>query len=282
MTCGMAAPLKQDGDHFAPLPDRTHHVTVQRCWSPHRIGPRFDWLDHNRIMVVDGPLSERQFDITTDIRKESAVVRLRERGSFAGQVLIDRDPPGRGIILSSAAVGQRLRRGGLAAIMTWCAFRELLVTQASATFRIRMARPTRPCPTGTEDGDIAMGIIAARLGFRPELPLEDIIHEGNLTGITAMPGDSASPPALKIMLRSYPSLLVAFALSPDTMKPTSDYQPYLQIKEDDNLIRALLHQGLLLVKGSYRLGDSGIERFVNAVATDEEEAIQFRSKIRPL
>jgi hypothetical protein len=127
-----------------------------------------------------------------------------------------------------------------------------------------------------------MGIIAARLGFRPELPLEDIIHEGNLTGIAAMPGDSASPPALKIMLRSFPSLLVAYVLNPDTMKPTSDLRPYLEIKQDNDLIHTLLQQGLLLVKGSYRLGDSGIERFVNALATDEEEAIQFRSRIRPL
>jgi len=43
-----------------------------------------------------------------------------------------------------------------------------------------------------------------------------------------------------------------------------------------------LQQGLLLIGDDYCLSESGIERFVNAMATDAEEAAEFRGKIQPL
>lgn len=278
----MAAPTGQGSGLFTSLPDHNPTEAESRLWTPHRIGSRFDWLDHDRILVIDGPLSERQFEITTDIRTDTAVVRLRENGHFAGQVQIDRVPSGRGVVLSNAIVDQRLRRGGLAAIMTWCAFRELLTTQESATFRIRMAHATKAGAADNGVRSIGMGVIAARLGFRTELPIEDIARGDNITGITAMPGDKDNSPALKILLRSFPSVLVAHVLSPATMKPISDYRTYLELKQDGRLILTWLRQGLLFVNGGYRLSDSGIERFVNALATDEEELAEFRSKVRAL
>lgn len=251
-------------------------------WTPRRIGPRFDWLDHDHIMVVDGPLSERQFEVTTDIGVDAAVVRLREDGNFAGLVRIERSPVGKGIILSNAAVGMRFRRSGLAAIMTWCAFRELLATQESATFRIRIARSAQPRSTNTEVRSIGVGVIAARLGFRPESSVERLVHEANIVGIAALPGGAGSPPAIKITLKSYPYTLVAVALSPDTMRPLSDPGQYLPLGRDGRQVRRWLQQGLLFVGGDFCLGESGIERFVNAIATDAQEAAEFRSKIQPL
>ena len=277
----MATAQWQPSGLSASRQDTRPQTPESQPWIPHRIGPRFYWLDYNRIMVVDGPLSERQFEIATDIRPDTATVRLREDGHFAGQVHIERDPPGEGVILSNAAVGKRLRGGGLAAVMTWCAFRELLTTQESATFRIRTARTVTPYAPGI-GRRIGMGVIAARLGFRPDLPIEEMVRGDNVTTITALPGDDGHPPALKIMLRSSPFVLLASALSPDTMRPITDYRAYQQLKPDDNLILRWLRQGLLLVDSGYRLGDSGIERFVNALATDEEEAALFRDRVRGL
>jgi hypothetical protein len=251
-------------------------------WTPRRIGPRFDWLDHDHILIVDGPLSERKFEVTTEIGVDTAVVRLREDGNFAGLVRIERSPSGKGIILSNAAVGMRFRRGGLAAIMTWCAFRELLTKQESATFRIRIARSVKPRSTSTEVRSIGVGVIAARLGFRPELSVERLLHEANIVGVATLPGGTDSPPAIKITLKSYPFTLVAVALSPDTMRPLSDSSEYLQLGRDGRQIRSWLQQGLLHVGEDYCLGEWGIERFVNALATDAEEAAEFRSKIQPL
>ncbi len=251
-------------------------------WTPRRIGPRFDWLDHDHILVVDGPLSERQFEVTTDIGVDAAVVRLLENGNFAGLVRLERSPGGKGIILSNAAVGVRFRRGGLAAIMTWCAFRELLATQESATFRIRIARSAQPRSTNTEVRSIGVGVIAARLGFRPESSVERLLHEANIVGIAALPGGADSPSALKITLKSHPFTLVAAALSPDTMRPLSDPGQYLRLSRDGRQVRSWLQKGLLFVGGDYCLGESGVERFVNAIATDAEEAAEFRRKIQPL
>ena len=267
---------------FASMPDRNSTTTESQCWSPHRIGPRFAWLDHDHILIVDGPLSERRFEVTTDIQTDTAVLRLHEDGKFAGMVRIERSPSDKGVILSNAVVGLRFRRGGLAAIMTWCAFRELLARQESATFRIRMVRSVKPRATDTEVSSIGVGVIAARLGLRPELPVERLVHEDNVVAIAALPGDTDSPPAIRISLRSYPFVLLAVVLSQSTMKPLTDIRPYQELSRDGRQIQSWLHQGLLLVGEDYCLGQSGIERFVNAMATDDEEAAEFRSKIRPL
>ena len=278
----MASPEDQNGNPFASLPDYDSPATELRRWSPHRIGPRFAWLDHDHILIIDGPLSERRFEVVTDLQTDTAVVRLREDGSFAGTVHVERSPVGKGVILSNAAVGLRYRRGGLAAIMTWCAFREVLIRQESATFRIRMVRSVRPRATDTELSNTAVGVIAARLGLRPELPVERLLHEDNIADLAALPGGKDSPPAIRISLRSYPFVLVAVLLSPDTMRPLSDIRPYQQLGRDGRQLLSWLSQGLLLVGEDYCLGQSGIERFVNALATDDEEAAQFRSRICPL
>ena len=269
-------------DLLASLPDNNSTATESRRWSPHRIGPRFAWLDHDHILIVDGPLSERRFGVATEIHRDTAVVRLREDGNFAGMVHAERYPSGKGVILSNAAVGLRYRRSGLAAIMTWCVFRELLTRQESATFRIRIARSVKPRATDTEVSNIGVGVIAARLGFRPELPIERLVREDNVIAMAALPGGTDSPPGTRITLRSYPSVLVAVALSPDTMKPLADLRPYQQLGRDGRQIQSWLRRGLLLAGEDYCLGQSGIERFVNALATDDEEAVQFRNKILPL
>jgi hypothetical protein len=278
----MPSPKEQEDDLFAYLPDRSSTATESQRWSPHRIGPRFAWLDHDHMLIVDGPLSERRFEVATEIQTDTALVRLREDGNFAGMVHAERSPSGKGVILSNAAVGLRYRRSGLAAIMTWCLFRELLTRQESATFRIRMVRSVRPRATDTEVGNIGVGVIAARLGFRPELPVERLVREDNVVAMAALPGGTDSPPAIRITLRSYPSVLVAVVMNPDTMKPLSDIRPYQQLGRDGRQIQSWLRKGLLLVGEDYSLGQSGIERFVNALATDDEEAAQFRSRILPL
>jgi hypothetical protein len=278
----MPPPEEHEDDLSEYLPDLGSAVAESQRWSPHRIGPRFAWLDHDHILIVDGPQSERRFEVATNIQNDTAVLRLREDGRFAGMVHAERSPAGKGIILSNAAVGPRFRRGGLAAIMTWCLFRELLARQESATFRIRMVRSVKPRATDTEVSNIGVGVIAARLGLRPELPVERLVHEDNVVDIVTLPGNQDNPPAIRISLRSYPFVLTAVVLSPDTMRPLSDTRPYQQLSHDGRQIQSWLRQGLLLVGEDYCLGQSGIERFVNALATDDEEAVQFRGKIRPL
>ncbi|MBN2465293.1 hypothetical protein JXD38_06690 [candidate division WOR-3 bacterium] len=278
----MGIPETKGDSISSPLPNYEMASPETRRWTPRRIGPRFAWLDHDNILIIDGPLSERRFEVGIDVLPDSAVVRLREDGNLAGAAHIERSPVGRGIVLSNAAVGPRYRRGGLAAVMTWCVFRELLAMQETATFRIRMTRSIKPRATDTQVRNIGIGIIAARLGLRPELPVETLVREDNIIGTSAIPGGGDRPPALRISLRSYPFVLVAVALSPRDMKPLLDSLPYEQLGRDGSQIQNWLRQGVLLAGEDYCLDALGVDRFVNALATDDEEAVQFRSKIRPL
>jgi hypothetical protein len=278
----MGIPETQGDNISSPPPNYEMTSPETRRWTPRRIGPRFAWLDHDNILIIDGPLSERRFEVGIDVLPDSAVVRLREDGNLAGTVHVERSPSGKGIVLSNAAVSLRHRRGGLAAVMTWCVFRELLAIQESATFRIRMTRSVKPRATDTHVRNIGIGMIATRLGLRPELPVEMLVREDNIIGTSTVPGGDDGPPALRISLRSYPFVLVAVALNPRTMKPLLDSRPYEQLGRDGRQIQSWLHQGVLLVGEDYCLDALGIDRFVNALATDDEEAVQFRNKIRPL
>jgi hypothetical protein len=282
----MVGIMESNHEHDLPLSTSLQNANLSArelwSWTPRRIGPRFAWLDYDHILIVDGPLSERRFEVNTDIQTDTAVVRLREDGNFAGLIRIERSPVDKGIVLSNAAVGQRFRRSGLAAIMTWCAFRELLTIQESATFRIRIEHSGKPGSTDAGIPNIGLGIIAARLGFRPKLPVDRLLHEANIVGISAIPGVTDNPPAIRLTLKSHPFVLVAVALSANTMRPLSDCSAYLQLGRDRHQIRNWLEQGLLLVGDDYALGESGVERFVNTMATDAEEAAEFRSKIQPL
>ena len=76
-------------------------------------------------------------------------------------------------------------------------------------------------------------------------PVADIAWPPTPPGLP--PDDKDNPPALKILLRSFPSVLVAHVLSPATMKPISDYRTYLELKQDSGLIQTWLRQGLLFV-----------------------------------
>jgi hypothetical protein len=42
---------------------------IDAIWRPRRIGPRFRWLDHDTIKLVDGKLAGREFGLTTDIQQ---------------------------------------------------------------------------------------------------------------------------------------------------------------------------------------------------------------------
>jgi hypothetical protein len=278
----MGIPETQGDNIPVSLPNYEVTSTESRRWTPRRIGPRFAWLDHDNILIIDGPLSEHRFRVGIDVRPDLAVARLREDGNLAGSVHVERSPSGKGIVLSNAAVGLRYRRGGLAAVMTWCVFRELLAAQESATFRIRMTRSVKPRATDTQVRNIGIGIIATRLGLRPELPVEVLMRADNIIGTSAIPGGGDRPPALRISLRSYPFVLVAVALNPRDMKPLLDSRPYEQLGCDGHQIQSWLRQGVLLVGEDYCLDALGIDRFVNALATDDEEAVQFRNKIHPL
>ncbi len=123
-------------------------AVVWKSWAPRRIGPRFDWLDYEHIRLIDGPLAERVFRLNLEFSEEWAMIRLSDGDVPVGEASIEHDPPGRGIVLWDVGVKEGYRGGGLASIMVWTIFRELLLAQHSATFRIRMVQSHKPAGAG--------------------------------------------------------------------------------------------------------------------------------------
>jgi len=250
-------------------------------WRPRRIGPRFRWLDHDTIKLVDGKLAGQEYGITTDIQRTTAELVLTEGKERVGQLSIERDPPGKGVVLWDIGVREQLRGNGLAAIMTWCAFREMVLAQETSTFRIRMVRSLKAGETGTEVQNVGIGVVAARLGFEPELDLQQVLDHRNVTGVDIIEKQPGTPPGLRIMVKSEPLILIAFVLNPETLKPLSEDTMYVELRKDRDLMRDWALSGRLVISnGNYCLRRAKAERFADILATDAEEARLFRARVR--
>jgi len=268
---GVAETLGRQGEALASI------------WRPRRIGPRFRWLDHDTIRLVDGKLAGQEFGLTTDIQRATAELVLTEGKERVGELSIERTPPDEGVVLSNIGVTERLRGNGLAAIMTWCMFREMVLAQETATFRIRMVRSPISGETNPDVQNVGIGVVAARLGFEPELDLQQTLDPRNVTGVDVVEKQLGTPPRLRIMLRSEPLVLVAFALSPETLKPLSDDAMYIELRKDRDLMRDWAISGRLVTSnGDYCLRRAKAERFADILATDAEEARLFRARVRGL
>jgi hypothetical protein len=250
-------------------------------WRPRRIGPRFRWLDHDTIKLVDGELAGREFGLTTDIQRTTAELVLTEGKERVGEVSIERNPPGKGVILWDIGVRERLRGNGMAAIMTWCMFREMVLAQETSTFRMRMVRTPKAGEQCSEVQNVGIGVVAARLGFEPELDVQQVLDPRNVTGVDIIEKRLDAPPGLRIMLRSDPLVLIGFALNQDTLKPLSDESMYVELRKDRDMMRDWALSGRLVISnGNYCLRRGKAERFADILATDAEEARMFRARVR--
>ncbi len=250
-------------------------------YQPARFCPQIKWLDENRIQILEGGLANRELEVKTELLPKSAAIYLYDQKEI-GKVLIERNPPGTGIILWDALVHPDYRQKGLAGIMTWIIFRRLLEEQDYATFTIRMVRHLKPVVNGTELQNVGMGVIAVRLGFTPEINLEKLLRPSNIISVDLFPESQGTPPGLRLVLHSDPLILIMFVLNPETMRPIKEERVYNEIKRDLRLVHSWANLGLLVVNGNYLLRTPQIDHFVNRMAINETEARIFRDKIRGL
>ncbi len=250
-------------------------------WEPGRIGPRFEWLDHDHVRVLEGPLKNQEMELVTEILDDKANVYASIAGRRVGRTYVERDPPGRGVVLWDIAVQKEYRRKGVASIMTYVVFRELLSMQERAFFKIRMMRLMKPSDTNVELQNVGIGVIGNRLGFSPEYDIEKLLRPSNITGISVLPAKGGFPPSFKIVVRTYPLVLIAFVLDQDTLKPVDDFRTYVRLTKDERIIFNWVRKGLIVIgNGNYWLRKDGLDQFVNHLATDEFEARIFRRRVR--
>jgi GNAT superfamily N-acetyltransferase len=250
-------------------------------WQPGRIGPRFQWLDHTHIRILEGGLAGRSVELITEILPAKANVFMSLDGKQIGRTYVERDPPGKGIVLWDIAVKEDFRRKGIASIMTYCIFRELLSQQETAFFKIRMMRLMKPADKNVELQNVGIGVIGNRLGFTPEFNIDRILRPDNVTGLEILPAKDDFPPSFKIVIRTFPLVLIAFVLDQDTLKPVDDFRTYVKLMKDESVIFNWVQRGLIVIgNGNYWLRRDGLDQFVNHLATDQYEARMFRKRVR--
>lgn len=252
-------------------------------WEPGRIGPKFDWIDHTHILIREGALANKEMEVITEIFPNKANVFVSMNGEKLGRAYIERDPPGVGVVLWDIAVKEGYRRKGIASIMTYVIFRELLSLQKTAFFKIRMMRLMKPAEKNIELQNVGIGVIGNRLGFTPEFNLDRLLRPDNIVSLEVLPAKGEFPPSFKIVIKTFPLVLIAFVLDTDTLKPVDDFRTYVQLTKDESTIYNWVRRGLIVVgNGNYWLRRNGIDQFVNHLATDEWEAREFRRKVRPV
>jgi GNAT superfamily N-acetyltransferase len=250
-------------------------------WRPGRIGPRFEWLDHDTVRVLEGPLQDRELGLRTEIEDRKASIFATLDGRQIGRTYIERDPPGKGIELWDIAVQEQFRRMGVASIMTYVIFRELLSMQKTAFFKIRMMKLMKPADRNVELQNVGIGVIGNRLGFTPEFEIDRILRPSNITGMEILPGKGHFPPSYKIVIRTFPLVLIAFVLDADSLKPVDDFQTYVRLMKDERVIYQWAGNGQIVIgNGNYWLRRDGLDQFVNRLASDETEARIFRRRVR--
>jgi hypothetical protein len=250
-------------------------------WNPGRIGPRFEWLDYTHLRLLDSSLAGREFELTTEILETKANIYVSTEGKQIGRTYIERDPPGKGVVLWDIAVKEQYRRKGIASIMTYVGFRELLSMQETAFFKIRMMRLMKPGDKNIELQNVGIGVIGNRLGFTPEFNVEKVLRPDNITGLEILPPKGDFPPSFKIVIKTFPLVLIAFVLDADTLKPVDDFRTYVKLTKDESVIYDWVRKGLIVIgNGNYWLRRDGLDQFVNHLATDEFEARVFRRRVR--
>jgi hypothetical protein len=288
-----AVPAREHRDIQEPR--RSQHqsgksISHQLAWRPERIGPRFDWLDHDRIRIRDGRLAGAELGIATQVFSGTATCSLHLAGRGVGKVILEREP-GRSVTLWELGVAPSQRGTGFASILTWVAFRELLAVEESAEFRIRMVRtlrvsghePDRPDAVEAGSGvqNIGMCVIANRLGFTSDLDVEAALRPDNVVRRSVLEAGNGMPPALEVVLKTDPLVLICLVLDPESSLPVRNRGIYLQLANDATMLAEWLQSGSAVVtNGNFSLRASGVNRFINRIAVDEEEAARFRGVVR--
>ena len=252
-------------------------------WTPRPIGPRFEWLDGDHIRLLEGGFAGRQYRLVIEVRPDRASIFLQDGDVRVGQCLVERSPPGEGVVLWDIGVRSECWRRGLASVMTWCIFRELLSVQQTASFRIRMITSVKPGAACTEVRNLGICVVGNRLGLNSSFDVETLLRPENVNDWEMVPAREGVPPGLKVTVRSYPLVLIGFILDRETMRPVQDERTYLRLLRDLDGIRTWFRDGLLVISnGDYVLRAGGFDRFLDGIAVDAIEAHEFRQRLRPL
>jgi len=204
-------------------------------------------------------------------------------GRVVGKCELERNASEATIVLWNIVVDKALRHKGLGSLLTFISFRELLRLHTEASLFIRMVRLIKPTERNIKQQNVGIGVIAKKLGFSPEYNLPKLLLEKNVVEVNFLSPYEDMPPAYRIVLRSYPLVLISFLVDPKTNHPLDENNPFYKSVITPDVAQIWLSNGMIIIgNGNYLLRREGLTKAINHLARNEEEAAIFYHKIKPL
>jgi hypothetical protein len=275
-----------------------------------RFGPNYT-LSGDRLKVNSGPLSGLSLRIERHVSDTKADFAFFEEfdadapmstprppavAHHVAHLHFDRDPDAGTETLWSIFVRSDLRHRGLSTLLVRLTFRELLATGRRHWFEIRKLmqvdtegrsqaqalgspKSENPQLPRVSLHNIGLGLVALRLGFRPEPDLERLLAPGNVKAVQAIPPAPPSPPGLLIRLESLPGLLVAALVDKESGRPLADVREYERFVSPKQLLRQALTGQAVIGNIDYILTPTAIEPFAARLANDRTELRRFTAAL---
>lgn len=266
-------------------------------------GPQYS-LSGDRLVIGSGPLAGTTLRLSRELSKMKADYSLFELpgDSAAGRETsspdpiahchFDRSPDTGSETLWGIFVRSDFRHRGLTTLLARITFRELLASGRRHWFSIRKlmqvdtegrsqaqapgsSRPDGIQPPRISLHNLGIGLVALRLGFRPEPDIERLLAPGKVRAVQAIPPDPPSPPGLLLRLEVLPGLLVAAFVDPRTAAPVTDAAAYERFVSPRQLLRQAQAGEAVIGNIDYILARSAIEHFAARMADDHAEFRHF-------
>jgi hypothetical protein len=274
--------------------------------EPVPFGPRYD-LSGDRLAIESGPLAGTALRIersVSDTKADFVFFEIADRQSPIENPVahchFDRDPETGTETFWDVFIRSEFRHRGLTTLLTRLTFRELLASGRRHWFAIRKLMqvdseagrhqaqtPGNPKPEIQNPQspritlhNLGIGLVALRLGFRPEPDIERMLGPGNVKAIQALLPDPPTPPGLLLRLGSLPGLLVAAFLDPDTGRPFCDVEAYERFVSPRQLLRQTFAGQAIIGNVDYVLPRTALGPLAARLANDHAEVKRFSAALR--
>lgn len=247
-----------------------------RPFRPLRLGPACDFTG-NEVTVRSGPLAGRRFglhQVVTPLKADFTMFApVPGPSAVCGHCHYDRDPKTGLETLWNIVIHPDYRRKGLAGLIVRHSLRELLAGSRQTWFAVRklMKVDTRR----PELHNIGIGLLALRLGFRPDPELDAVFTPGNIREMHLLDATPDSPPGLMLHLKRLPGVVVAAGLDPETGKPFTDPDRYRRFLSPQQLWRRAGEGAWLIGNVDYLLDRANIELCCRHLASSGGELRRF-------
>ncbi len=254
-------------------------------FSPLPLGPAAT-LAGDRLAITAGPLAGTAFTLSATIEDRKADFSLLpfppppepDPDSVCGHCHFDRDPASGLETIWDIVVHPRYRGKGLAGLLVRTSFRALLAAGRAHWFVMRKLMQVDS--RRRELHNVGIGVIAVRLGFRPEVGFDEMLGPGRLKVVELLAATADSPPGLLLTLNRLPGLLVAAELDPATDRPMPDEARYRRFASPAQLVRQARTGAWLVGNIDYCLEPSGVDALCRHLADDATEFDRYRSVLR--